>query len=516
MLNPVQEYAKARSMPIPALVAVLQGKSDMVSLGVAHAALKEKTEAEIARKGANAAMMAQAPKQIERDLAIARGLAAMPTDVDVPMGGIVGNEGQMTQAGAGGGSVVAFSNGGQSALDDERMRAERIRAARPGPGVSFSQAFPNQAAPAARGFTDYLKSGARSLFGRVLPVTSAITATDDLNAGETAQLDMYRTLLGLGYSENDIAQMPPEIRNQIMAGLKQSGAAQQPAQPPAAPPPSERPPADEEGGLGSLQARGASYEDRMADAEKMARKGVTTEAPKTAKQFMEERDTILKEAGYDFDLVKKQIEEARKEKEELKGDKKEAMNLRLIEAGLGILGGESPYAFVNIGKGATPALQGLAKDIKEIKKETKAYDKEIRQLNAMQNEITAGRATYGLEALNKQQERVARREESIQRSRDSIFTTMVGKDTQLSVAGMQAAALKTERDLARKDARAKTALDAAEQAARDIMDPTERAKAVKTYFREFYSAAYGNNAGAAPAPRASGKVVNGVYVPAGQ
>jgi hypothetical protein len=34
MRNPVQEYNIARSMPIQALAAVLQGKSDMVSLGV--------------------------------------------------------------------------------------------------------------------------------------------------------------------------------------------------------------------------------------------------------------------------------------------------------------------------------------------------------------------------------------------------------------------------------------------------------------------------------------------------
>jgi hypothetical protein len=62
MRNPVQEYNIARSMPIQALAAVLQGKSDMVSLGVAHAALKEKMEAEVAKKGASAMQMAQAPK----------------------------------------------------------------------------------------------------------------------------------------------------------------------------------------------------------------------------------------------------------------------------------------------------------------------------------------------------------------------------------------------------------------------------------------------------------------------
>jgi hypothetical protein len=79
---------------------------------------------------------------------------------------------------------------------------------------------------------------------------------------------------------------------------------------------------------------------------------------------------------------------------------------------------------------------------------------------------------------------------------------------------MQASALKEERDLARKDARAKVALESAEEAARDITDPTEKSQAIKRYFREFYAAAYGG--GATAAPRAQGKVVNGVYVPAGK
>jgi hypothetical protein len=62
MRNPVQEYNIARSMPIQALAAVLRGVSDMVSLGVAHAALKEKMEAVVAEKGMQAMQSAQAPK----------------------------------------------------------------------------------------------------------------------------------------------------------------------------------------------------------------------------------------------------------------------------------------------------------------------------------------------------------------------------------------------------------------------------------------------------------------------
>lgn len=530
MLNPVQEYAKARSMPIPALVAVLQGKSDMVSLGVAHAALKEKTEAEIAQKGANAAIMAQAPKIINRDIAMAQGIAAMPSDVDVPMGGIVGNDGQMTDTAAGGG-IVAFQAGGdpRAQLRDQLRRptpptfADPRAAVRPGPisatGQPLSPVAPSPSIPRQPGvFSRAAQSLLKSPIGRAIPgslLFSELLSSTPANVGEEDQLNIYRTLLGLGYTEEDVRNMPPEIRKQIVDTVSQSQAqeAQQDQQAPqvqptpSAAPQAAAPQAAQPSGIAALPstAPATDYATRMTDAETMARKGMTAETPKTAKQFMEERDTLLRDAGYDFNLVKNQIKEVREEKEGLKGDRKEAMNLRLIEAGLGILGGESPYAFVNIGKGATPALQGLAKDIKEIKKDSRALDREVRQLNAMQNEIAAGRASYGIEALNKQADRIARREESIQRSRDSIFGTIVGKETQLEVAGMQsqtqrevagmqAGALRIERDLARQDARAKVALDAAEQAARDISDPTEKTAAVKKFFREFYNAAYGGGA----------------------
>jgi hypothetical protein len=72
------------------------------------------------------------------------------------------------------------------------------------------------------------------------------------------------------------------------------------------------------------------------------------------------------------------------------GPESEAANLRLLEAGLGILGGESPYAFVNIGKGATPALKGFAEDIKDIQKQSRIIDKETRELARMQNRVGLG------------------------------------------------------------------------------------------------------------------------------
>jgi hypothetical protein len=70
----------------------------------------------------------------------------------------------------------------------------------------------------------------------------------------------------------------------------------------------------------------------------------------------------------------------RKEIESDRAARKEAQQqagwMRLVEAGLGIMGGESPYALTNIGKGATMALKGYAEDLREQKK----LDREDRKI----------------------------------------------------------------------------------------------------------------------------------------
>jgi len=444
MLNPVQEYAKARAMPISALVDVLQGRSDMVSLIVAHTALKDKTKAEIARKGAKAAAIAQAPKIVDKDIALAQGIAAMPTDVDVPMGGIVGNDGQMTDTAAGGG-IVAFSNG-------NLVRNPRDKTA------AYFQSLQDFNPSEFRGIRGAeLSSMMRNTRGlKVDPVTgNPISLGEFIRAVDSGKIqipeDFSVTPKAPSFAQalqttpqippvNDTAEITRLVRQAQRFGIP--GAIPPPLEDQGQQPQGKGQGQQAPGGIALLpsSALAIDYATRMTDAETMARKGMTTETPKTAKQFIEERDTLFRDAGYDFNLVKNQIKEVREEKEALKGDRKEAMNLRLIEAGLGILGGESPYAFVNIGKGATPALQGLAKDIKEIKKDSRALDREVRQLNVMQNELAAGRASYGLEALNKQADRVARRQENIQRSRDSIFGTIVGRESAKEIAIFQSQA----------------------------------------------------------------------------
>jgi hypothetical protein len=71
-------------------------------------------------------------------------------------------------------------------------------------------------------------------------------------------------------------------------------------------------------------------------------------------------------------------EEVRKIKEYLANKARKTTDVRTdawtraLEAGLGILGSDSPYALTNIGKGSQAAVKGFAEDVKERRKQTMA------------------------------------------------------------------------------------------------------------------------------------------------
>jgi hypothetical protein len=93
----------------------------------------------------------------------------------------------------------------------------------------------------------------------------------------------------------------------------------------------------------------------------------------TIEQAGKQTSELLERSGYDEGLLKRMGQDIAKQREGLEADRSEAKAYRLIEAGLGIMSGTSANAFENIGKGATPALKGLASDIKEIKKAEREY-----------------------------------------------------------------------------------------------------------------------------------------------
>jgi hypothetical protein len=484
MRNPVQEYSLARSMPIKALAAVLQGTSDMVSLIAAHTVLREKMEAVVAEKGMQAMQSAQAPKIKDKDLAMAQGLGASPADIDVPMGGIVGGEGTFGTGAAGGGSVVAFQTGGLGALNMSGNELKNFIDAMTKKGVPPAQVnqiaqqaqavaannpgalrgFLNTAArrfgiPGAMiGFTDALvasEKGGRPVTGATpgynYPAEEMISGVEPGVVGPStnkSSLDQLFSNIGAimpsgigaetrqadeivkararaaaaGYGQGDTGGVPTQTLAQIeapQAALPRGGVADIAAAQARVP------------GVAQTQVAPSTVEPPLSfdDADKLAEQlmGKYKIEPGKRKEFTDfskEYVDTLKNAGYDFDLVKNQVRELANEKEALKGEKKEAQNLRLLEAGLGILGGESPYAFVNIGKGATPALQGLAKDLKEIKKTSRQLDKETMQLNLLQNQMAEGKVKYSQDRLDKQEDRFQRIVEKDMDNRLSLAKTL--------------------------------------------------------------------------------------------
>ena len=122
--------------------------------------------------------------------------------------------------------------------------------------------------------------------------------------------------------------------------------------------------------------------------------------PKEVGEYVDTVNLAMEKAGYDknyFAEAKTKLEEMQAQ---TKAEGKEGRAYRLLEMGLGIMAGESPNAFVNIGKGAAPAVKGLAEDIKYYQKMDREYNKEAMSLEkAFQ---TSNRQT-GIAAINMQE-----------------------------------------------------------------------------------------------------------------
>ena len=119
--------------------------------------------------------------------------------------------------------------------------------------------------------------------------------------------------------------------------------------------------------------------------------------PKEVGDYVDTVNLAMEKAGYDKNYFAEAKTKLKEMQAQTKAEGKEGRALRLFEMGLGIMAGESPNAFVNIGKGAAPAVKGLAEDIKYYQKMDRDYNKEALSLEkAFQ---TSNRQT-GIAAIN--------------------------------------------------------------------------------------------------------------------
>jgi hypothetical protein len=204
---------------------------------------------------------------------------------------------------------------------------------------------------------------------------------------------------------DDSAEMAKFARQAQGTGVPMAPFMQQPPPPPG---PGPVTPA------AATTAPGPAASDLMTRLNKaygVGADGALATLPTGMQDIFTERAEAERLAGVDKDFFKNEARNIVKQRDELKGDKKEAANMRLIEAGLRIMGGESPYAFVNIGKGASEALKGFADDIKDIQKTKREYDKSERELRTAEQLYARTQSDSALKTV--EERRVRNQEQQI-------------------------------------------------------------------------------------------------------
>lgn len=133
-----------------------------------------------------------------------------------------------------------------------------------------------------------------------------------------------------------------------------------------------------------------------------------SEAPTTMtpEQAFAQTDKFMTLGGVDRDIFKKQGREIGEERAGIAKEKQEAKTFRILQAAADILSGTSPFAAVNIGKGVSPAIQGLGADIKEFQKNERALRAAERDLAMSEQRFNLTRASDAQAQMIRAQDRI--------------------------------------------------------------------------------------------------------------
>ena len=166
-------------------------------------------------------------------------------------------------------------------------------------------------------------------------------------------------------------------------------------------------------------------------------RGAGAAAPGEKLSYVSKAEEFFKQAGVDLNLAAKQAADIAAEKEALGKDREEAKKMRIIEAGFAILGGTSPNAFENIGKGATQALKGYASDIKDLQKTERELGDATRKMMQAQNQIRMGVATAAGEDYQKAVERYNAANEKMADRKAGLAEKLIGNKTSQQIVAAQ-------------------------------------------------------------------------------
>ena len=138
------------------------------------------------------------------------------------------------------------------------------------------------------------------------------------------------------------------------------------------------------------------------------------------------------QAGQDYRQKLKDIEA-----EGITGDSNQGL-FRLMQAGLGIMGGTSPYAAVNIGQGSQAAVAGHMEDVKEQKKQQLGLAKAQFEVSKMDREEQLGLLKMA-DANDMQLKKMAQDKDiSVETLKNQIKVAQIGKEATVYAADKEA------------------------------------------------------------------------------
>ena len=132
-----------------------------------------------------------------------------------------------------------------------------------------------------------------------------------------------------------------------------------------------------------------------------------TPKPLSVKEAMERQDEAMRLAGVDPNFYKTQAADLLAQREALKADRSEAANMALIRAGLATMGGTSPFALVNLGKGAEAGVEQYMQDARNIRTENRLLKQADLKLKEAQNAQQRGDAQGAIKAIQERENLIA-------------------------------------------------------------------------------------------------------------
>jgi len=216
----------------------------------------------------------------------------------------------------------------------------------------------------------------------------ALTSPSEEDVAKLREFDRAKAVLKeAGFSDKDIAALKSPDVYRMASGYGYKPATATAAIPAATPTTPATPtipvatataevPSPQDMGLGALTGQIKELRGRLAKP--------------TMETSAGEVEEMYRKAGVSMDPYAEYKKSLEAEKAQTTEDRRQAGWGRLLEAGLGILGGESPYALTNIGKGSQAAAKGAMEDIKEFGKLERERGRALAQLAVAENDLKRG------------------------------------------------------------------------------------------------------------------------------